>query len=73
MNTHLRAMLMPIWDDCPWQVPGGVEVRRDGNLVAFLAGGKSVGVKLDSFVPERLSEVMSRLGVRAAPASPGPV
>lgn len=64
MNTFVRAMMMPLWEDCPWDLPAGVIPKRDGNTVVLMAGPKSVGLLLPSFDVKNLPEILSRLGLK---------
>ena len=63
-NLYLKAIQMPLWTDCPWVLPDGVEVHRSAQQVALIApGGATIGVLLPSFNPQDLPEVLSRIGV----------
>ncbi len=53
MNPWVKAMSMPRWDDCPYELPEDVEVRRDGDLAAFVILGTD---KALGFNPELLDQ-----------------
>lgn len=61
---YKRAELMPLWEDCPFELPAGVIPHRDGNLATLVFGGNVVGLFIDSFDEKNLPEMLSRLGLR---------
>ena len=54
MNTFVKAMSMPIWEDSGLALPEGFEVRRSGDLAALIRIGTD---KVVGFVPSRFDKV----------------
>jgi len=61
--TSVKVSSWPLWADCPWTVPDGVEVRSDGQVAAFVntLSGKMTGVKRDGFDPANLPVILQRI------------
>jgi len=61
--TSVRVLQMPLWSDCPWSLPDGIEARSDGTTVALVntKSGKMTGVVRSTFDPKNLPEVLKRV------------
>jgi len=61
--TSVRVATWPLWTDCVWPLPDGVEARTDGTTVALVnkASGKMTGVMRSTFNPANLPEVLKRI------------
>lgn len=50
--TTLKVTEVPLWADCPWSVPLGIEVRRVGPLVCLHS--KEFGCGVDFELSDKL-------------------
>lgn len=61
--TSIRVLQWPVWAECPWALPDGIEARSDGTTVALVntKSGKMTGVVRSTFDPKNLPEVLKRV------------
>lgn len=66
MNRAVRIALMPLWEDHGLDLPVGVLAKRDGDFGALVFGPNNIGIRISTFNPNALPELLSRLGVSSA-------